>query len=128
MGGEADVLLRVEISLGGGLSAMALNPNDPRAVTLALYIQHDVQAVDEMARIYLNDLGTVERGEVRREEITGNSFTVTIEPEGILIEDAVPGFEDYPSQSYRHSEYRHALEQVLTILEEGSRTGQAAVA
>lgn len=128
MGGEADVLLRVEISLGGGLSAMASNPNDPRAVTLALYIQHDVQAVDEMARIYLNDLGTVERGEVRREEITGNSFTVTIEPEGILIENAVPGFEDYPSQSYRHGEYRHALEQVLTILEEGSRTGQAAVA
>ena len=107
---------------------MALNPNNPRAVMLALYIQHDVQAVDEVARIYLNDLGTVERGELRREEITGNSFTVTIEPKGILIENAVPGLEDYPSLLYHHGEYRHALEQVLTVLEERSRTGQAAVA
>ena len=49
---EADVLLKVEISLGGRLSATALNLDDPRVVTLADFIEGDVQANDNMARFY----------------------------------------------------------------------------
>ncbi len=128
MSGEADVLLKVEVSLDGGLSATALNPDDPRAAMLAIFIEDDVQASDNAARIFLDDLDRVERGEVCHEEAGGNAFSVTVDPEGVLIENAVPGFEDWPSYRYRYDEYRHALEQVLTVLEERRRMGKAAAA
>lgn len=128
MSGGADGLLRVEVSLGGRLRAMALDRDDLRAAVLADFIEGDVQNDDIMARILLDDLGSVEKGEVSLEESSGNAFSVTIDPEGVLIENSVPGFEDWPSYRYRHDEFRHALEQVLTVLEERERTGKAAAA
>ncbi len=107
---------------------MALDRDDLRAAVLADFIEGDVQNDDIMARILLDDLGSVEKGEVSLEESSGNAFSVTIDPEGVLIENSVPGFEDWPSYRYRHDEFRHALEQVLTVLEERERTGKAAAA
>ena len=128
MSGEADVLLKVEISYDGKLSATASGPDNPRAVMLAHFIEGGVQAVDTVARLFLDELGTVERREVSRVETGGNAYSVTIDSDSILIEINAPGFEDWPSYRYCHDEYRHALEQVLTVLEERRCTGKAAAA
>ena len=128
MSGEADVLLKVEVSPDGTLRATALNPDDPRAVMLADFIEGGVQASDNMARLLLDELSTVERGEVNRVETGGNAYSVTIDSDSILIEINAPDFEDWPSYRYRHDEYHRALEQVLAVLEERGRTGKAAAA
>lgn len=53
----------------------------------------------------------MERGQVETDDGTANAFTVTLDRNGVLIENAI--YVDYPSYRHTHGEFRRALEQVI---------------
>jgi len=106
----------IRVWLERGLNAAAVDPTDLRSITLADFIESDVQAIEETAHLLLGWLNAVQSGEIESEDGTGNAFTVTIGRDDIFIENAVS--DVFPSYHYTHEEFRTALEQVLALLDE----------
>ncbi len=104
----------IRVWVDGPLRAAAQDPDNLRAVTLAYFIEDDVQASEQTAHLLLGWLNAVQSGEIESEDGTGNAFTVTIGRDDVFIENAVS--DEFPSYRYTHDEFRQALEQVLTVL------------
>ena len=109
----------VRVWLDRGLNAAALDPDDPRAEALAAYLFSDIQANEHIAIDILTWLDDVVTGKTESDDITGNSSTVTIGREDVLIENNY--LENLNSFRYTHDEFRTAMQQVVTVMLDAER-------
>jgi hypothetical protein len=76
--------------------------------TLARFLQSDIQSDLAAARGFLDEIAAAERGEKPRPGGVGNAFSITIEPTGAVIRNAI--LETATPESYGLGELRAALE------------------
>lgn len=86
---------------------------------LAGFLQSDVQADHATARAFLDEIAAAARGEKPQPGGVGNAFSITIEPTGAVIRNAV--LEGATPESYSLDELRAALETWITGIERARR-------
>ena len=82
---------------------------------IASFLQSDVQADLETARMLLVEIAAAERGEKPQPGGVGNAFSITISPDGAVIRNAV--VEGAVPERYSLAELRAALELWIAALE-----------
>jgi hypothetical protein len=79
------------------------------------FLQSDVQADLETARMLLAEIAAGERGENPQPSGVGNAFSITITPDGAVIRNAV--VEGAVPERYSLGELRAALETWIAAIE-----------
>jgi hypothetical protein len=86
---------------------------------IAGFLQSDVQADLTTAWAFLDEIAAAARGENPQPGGVGNAFSITIEPTGAVIRNAV--LEGATPESYSLDELRAALETWITGIERARR-------
>jgi hypothetical protein len=103
----------------GFLEARPRHGTGRHGEVLADFLQSDVQADLTTARAFLGEIAAAARGEKPQLGGVGNAFSITIEPTGAVIRNAV--LEGATPESYSLDELRTALETWITGIERARR-------
>jgi hypothetical protein len=104
----------------GFLEGQARPGSGRRGEILASFLQSDVQADLETARLLLAETAAAERRESPQPGGVGNAFSITITPDGAVIRNAVVA--DAPPERYSLPELRAALETWIEAIERVRRS------
>jgi len=116
---DLEPMITIHVARHEPLTALPVDPLDPRAVMLANFFESDIQASLTQTRDWLTALDRVERKEMEVAEGTGNAFTLSIREDGVTLQNEV--FADEAPVRYTHAEIRAALKSAETALSKFSR-------
>ena len=90
-------------------------PAEPRGVMLAQFIESDVQSNLPYLSEMISAISKLKGMSLKEWEMTGNAFTLSLQPQGALLQNAIPGFEDQISR-YTLDELHQAITRATEVI------------